>query len=256
MEVIKQNSHLNKCVHKFYIEFIDSFNPEELTNCTLFVYNNRNISDLNPENESKNIQFKTQKDDIKMFKTHLFIPTENKNIYEINFWNHDKALPLHLLEQDYRILLFCPKGKQYFIKESNEKKDIKTDEFWYKNHNGQYGIIRFLAGLWGHGWKKMFDSKHLSDLRILNIWKFSLKNYFDLEKEKINEIDNSVIGINTNELHSLYDKGILTNDASYHFIDDNYNIYSQSYINNPNKILEVEENEDIYMFHLISSNRL
>ena len=54
------------------------------------------------------------------FKTHIFKPTEQKNLYKIEFWHHDKPLHLEYLNDDYKILLYCPYAKQYYYTENTE----------------------------------------------------------------------------------------------------------------------------------------
>lgn len=106
---IKQNGNLKKSIKNFYVEFENNFNLDRLINCTLFCYNkiNKNKPDYDIH---ENI----------MFQTHIFKSTEKENIYQIEFWNHDKPLHLNYLNDDYKILLHCPHAKNFYYIENQE----------------------------------------------------------------------------------------------------------------------------------------
>ena len=207
--LFKQNSHIDTPISKFFVEFGSNYNSTKLNNCSLICYNKKGSNNLS---ESDNI----------MFTTHIFIKTNDTNIFEINFWNHNKPIHLELLDENHKILLQCNGAVNFYYTCSNEKINENYHEFWYKNYLGQYGMIRIMAGLWCHGFANL-DSNKLNDLDTLLIWKNYIKKYFDdvnFDKEEFN------ITVPEN-VRKLIPDNIITNDCLTHYVDDNtMQIYS------------------------------
>lgn len=249
---IEQNKNLKKCVQNFYVEFEDCFNLNRLVNCTLFCYDNFDVNDKMNNNLKNYI----------MFTTHVFIPTEKKNLYKIEFWNHNEPLHLDYLNDEYKILLHCPYAKNFYFTENKENISRGYGDFWYKNYLNQYGIIRFMCGQWCNAFDHLLDMNNCDDLIILNCWKTMLVKYF--KEFEINEknLDDVILELDKNNIEKLFKEKIIidengkkfiesfqTNDNCTYYIDkNNLNIYS--YAGN-DKWLNV--NSGKYYFSLLMS---
>lgn len=119
----------------------------------MFCYN---IEDINKEEKIESYI---------MFKTHIFVKNEENNLYKIEFWNHNYPLHLEKLNDNYRVILFCPQAKNFYYLENTNEISRADDYFWYRNNHDLYGSIVFMCGRWGHAFLNL-NLNNLSDLNI------------------------------------------------------------------------------------------